>query len=450
MQPLFYPSSTVTSDVTPRSETDLSEEFSSRAAEVSWLSKTGRDLSPRVDEDSDRVDTEGKRAEAEKKWKDLNTLWESRARRQEESKEAGRRLKKDLAKLRAWIKEVEAKVGRPVSVLDTSEREYQKKRKEYRELAKRIAKKTPAASGLFNECEMFLSAEPPHFDPEYSALRSAHQSLSKRWSAVCARASQRGEEVEALWTDWNAFLGSYGELVGWISGRRAVVARVEADAESAAPPSEVQALETELEAVSAQVDERLPELDALNDRYCDLAREYRLDASDDLKTKFISVNNDWEELTTELDAVLKRLRGARADFLSFRSLYDKEMNWLRECDARVTEVEFDSQMDFGMRKERLEAAEADLRARQQRLDGVSEACRKTQGAEELAREFVDLRADVTSRLEKLLEDIQKEAERLQQSPDQEETMEQLPPISVNTSGVQVTDEWSVLLVDIYF
>ena len=48
-------------------------------------------------------------------------------------------------------------------------------------------------------------------------------------------------------------------------------------------------IESDLDEMKVRQDAKLSDLDALNDVYCELAREYRLDSSDDLKNKFIQV-----------------------------------------------------------------------------------------------------------------------------------------------------------------
>ena len=98
-------------------------------------------------------------------------------------------------------------------------------------------------------------------------------------------------------------------------------------------------IESDLDEMKVRQDAKLSDLDALNDVYCELAREYRLDSSDDLKNKFIQVwiteierletgipkcylllqaNNDWEDLSHELEATLKRIRHSRQLYDNFR------------------------------------------------------------------------------------------------------------------------------------
>ena len=77
-------------------------------------------------------------------------------------------------------------------------------------------------------------------------------------------------------------------------------------------------IESDLDEMKVRQDAKLSDLDALNDVYCELAREYRLDSSDDLKNKFIQANNDWEDLSHELEATLKRIRHSRQLYDNFR------------------------------------------------------------------------------------------------------------------------------------
>ena len=94
--------------------------------------------------------------------------------------------------------------------------------------------------------------------------------------------------------------------------------------------------ESRLKAVESELASNVSRLDDFNDNYCRLAREGRLDASDTLKLKFIGVNGDWDELSDEVSALMKRVQHSRQLFTAFVANRDKEMIWMRTVDARLT------------------------------------------------------------------------------------------------------------------
>ncbi len=184
----------------------------------------------------------------------------------------------------------------------------------------------------------------------FDSLRATCANLQRRWDALCATSQDRLEEAEGLHRDWTAFNERYAEVHTWVKERRVQVSATDVEA-SKVPHEELRGLEEELEHLRAELtgmdaqdqqqpsaSSRVGQLDAFNDAYCELAREYRLDASDDLKGKFIAVNRDWEQLAREAEALLLRVRRSRQAIEGFASLRDREMAWLRGMDARLTEV----------------------------------------------------------------------------------------------------------------
>ena len=61
----------------------------------------------------------------------VKSLWEERAARISEARLNSRAIGDELRELREWMRDPEGRLSRPVSVRDTSDKEYKKKRKEY-------------------------------------------------------------------------------------------------------------------------------------------------------------------------------------------------------------------------------------------------------------------------------------------------------------------------------
>ena len=61
----------------------------------------------------------------------MKSLWEERTARISEARLNSKAIGEELKELREWMRDPEGRLGRPVSVHDTSEKEFKKKRKEY-------------------------------------------------------------------------------------------------------------------------------------------------------------------------------------------------------------------------------------------------------------------------------------------------------------------------------
>ena len=101
-------------------------------------------------------------------------------------------------------------------------------------------------------------------------------------------------------------------------------------------------------------------------------------------------------------------------FTNFRALRDREMNFLRQTDARLTELEFSSEVDWREKIEGLRGLRRSMAARERQLEQVSEASlhlvqrselKDAEHVEELLKEFDGLVADIAQRLDKLIEQV---------------------------------------------
>ncbi len=149
------------------------------------------------------------------------------------------------------------------------------------------------------------------------------------------------DDLERLKSDWNRFKIDFDALQLWTRERAAEVSAVDVEACGLAQ-KDLRPLEERLAQVCAEVEDKLPDLDAFNDFYCEMARDCRLDDSDEIKRWFIRANHDWEELTARAAALLRRLRHTRNLFDNYEALRERELAWLKGFDARLTELELDA------------------------------------------------------------------------------------------------------------
>jgi len=313
---------------------------------------------------------------------------------------------------------------------------------------KKIKNKSAKANEVFSACDVFLNDTPKVYCA-FDSLRATYDNLQRRWDNICEQSQDRLNETDTLWKDWKSFDDDYARLHTWVKEKAVEVSSVDVEA-SKVPSEELGTLETELEGVRDAMAAKLADLDAFNDAYCDLAREYRLDGNDELKGKFIAVNRDWEALGADVEALLRRIRHSRQLFDNFTSLREREMDWLRSVDARLANVEFADadDEDADGKRDDLRRLRAEMTGRERSLERVSESSlhlvqrselRDAERVEEMAQEFADLRGDVAARLRALAERMDLDAED-EVGDETDRTIGEevpLPPVSVSSS-IQVS------------
>ena len=146
------------------------------------------------------------------------------------------------------------------------------------------------AEETFKACDIFLN-QTPNLHCSFDSIRSTLASLQKRWNNICSKSQERLHETDQLHKDWKEFNDAYNKLQLWIKEKACQISAIDVDS-SKVTYEDLEQIEEKLEALKTEQNDKLPELDTLNDLYCDLAREYRLDTSDDLKSKFIKVKQN--------------------------------------------------------------------------------------------------------------------------------------------------------------
>lgn len=289
---------------------------------------------------------------------------------------------------------------------------------------------------VLNSCDVFLN-ETPDLYCNFDSLRTTYLNLQRRWQDICTKSEQRKVQTDDLYRDWSKFNEEYLKMQLWIKEKTSDVSLKDVRA-SKVNYDNLAEIETELEGLQLEQNDKISELDTLNDFYCELAREYRLDTSDDLKTKFIKINHDWENLANDLDNLLRRIRHSRQLFQNYSNIREREMNYLRRLDAQLTELEFSSALDYETKRSNLAKIKSEFISRSNFMQKVEEGgmhlvqrseLKDAERVEELTQEFKSLQCDVSSRLENLVDRLSPPDLSSGARSDEED----LPPISVNSS-----------------
>eukprot|EP00095_Tigriopus_kingsejongensis_P001444 maker-scaffold207_size258870-snap-gene-0.13 protein:Tk01444 transcript:maker-scaffold207_size258870-snap-gene-0.13-mRNA-1 annotation:"nesprin" len=286
----------------PQFDADLDSELEAQKMQVDWIDSAGQRLAKRPK--SSEFETKTK--QTHDRWLELKRLRQSRASKAEAAKADAKKIIQQMAAFKAWVKEIEARLNRPVNLANTSENEYQMRHKDYQDIQKQITNKSPKASEIFNNCEVFLTE--PLNAATYEPIKTSYFNLQRRWDQICSKCSDRQQELEQLRSDWTRFLEDHERLQTKIDVQVQELKALEVQA-SGQSYKDVGALEQRLLVLKDNHQTFVGELEHLNDFYCELARDYRLDTSDELKSKFIKrtglsqLRQELKVKTSQLDKV---------------------------------------------------------------------------------------------------------------------------------------------------
>ncbi len=97
-----------------------------------------------------------------------------------------------------------------------------------------VSKESTHANEVFNNCDLFLSSSsssgdssPSHgatagpapsacFSADAEHLRAVFMGLQRRWKAICARSTDKQDQLEALWNDWCKFNKEHNRIQKYI------------------------------------------------------------------------------------------------------------------------------------------------------------------------------------------------------------------------------------------
>ena len=308
-QRLLHKQRALLDDVVKRLSGPLREELNTKEKEPVWLITKGQELSNICTERKEEVLE--KVRNVEEIWKRLQDIWKRELERLQQLPTDMEDLNNSLAELTVWFSQVEATLNAPLTVAHCSKEAVDDKLTEHQELETSIENKSQVVSSVMNLCESFttnFALRDGWLGTDLEGVQSAMQSLERRWKAICQAAASREVQLQSLWTDWAIVLDLCAELDGILSDIDQSVP------EDVATPTtvEVEQLYSQLEATIHQLHapSTRQKLDHLNEKYCNLARDGRVDAAGELQQRICSVNTRWRELSDRLSARLQSSRDA--------------------------------------------------------------------------------------------------------------------------------------------
>ena len=219
-------------------------------------------------------------------------------------------LNSSLAELTVWLGQAEATINAPLTIAACSQAAVESRVAEHRQLEKSIEEKSPIVTSVLDLCNSFTTNYTllhGWLGTDLDAVQCATQSLQRRWKSICQLADERSVLLQSLWSDWSTILDLNGQLVDAMSE---IEQQTPSDASGTSSSLEVEQMNGLLESLIQELHSPAirQKLDQLNEKYCLLARDGRVDAAGELQQIVARLNARWRELSDRLSALLHTIR----------------------------------------------------------------------------------------------------------------------------------------------
>ena len=301
-QRLLHKQRALLDDVLQRLSGPLRDELAARENERAWLVQQGRELSKTCGSPEVRQQIADQVTDVERVWSNLMSTWTEEYQRLEKLPTDLEGLNSNLAGLTVWLGQVEATIHSPLTVSACNAEAVETCILQHAELENSIQEKSPVVASVLNLGESFTtnySLLHGWLGTDLDAVQCAMQALQRRWRNINNASAERTALLNTLWPDWSAVLHLYRQL-------DEILAEIQHS--SLLDDLDDGHLETLIQKLHAPSTRQM--LDQLNDRYCRLARDGRVDASGELQQKVAQINARWRTLSDQLSARLQTNRDA--------------------------------------------------------------------------------------------------------------------------------------------
>ena len=218
-------------------------------------------------------------------------------------------LNSSLTELTGWFIQVEAALNAPLTIAYCSQEAVETRKTEHQQLEKSIEEKSSIVSSVLNLCESFTSSNTllhGWLGTDVEAAQSAMEILERRWNNICQRAADRQLQLQYVWEEWSSILAINTDVNAFLDA-----------IEKTVPRNVVTTTTVELEKLDAHLEVTMQQLhapsirqklDHVNEKYCHLAKDGRVDAAGDLQQVVSRVNTRWRDISDRLSSLLHRAR----------------------------------------------------------------------------------------------------------------------------------------------
>ena len=396
-------------DLIYRFETGYKGEIDAKEKELSWLNKVKDQLCTSSPQEQKEVEEATKTANS--RHQHILSQYSNKLTKLKDILAAQTRLESELRELKLWLSDFENKINEPWRFKGIGLEEYKINLKSLSDIGKKINQNSERVSTILNQGEILLiDFEHPSNSTDTHHIQNDISNIEVRWKNICFKTSERKRINIETWEQWQLYLEQYKTLNKWIQ-KRLSISNFDIIAIHLAECKEKQ---KELDRIMSDTNENLNTLDEFNSLYCLLAREGKLDESGEIKRNHKSTNDEWEELTVKTIKHIKNLAEKYDSFESFMALKEREMTWLRQLDAQLTEIEFSSSMDDEKKRIKLLEIKKVILQRTANLENVNKVATEIilnyheddiNNVNSNHQALVLLNQDVQARLLRLLDDL---------------------------------------------
>ncbi|KAM9703427.1 nesprin-2-like [Menidia menidia] len=347
---------------------DCMEEINLFSENKSHLKQLGEQLLLASDE-AKQTQVRGSLQEVNQRWQNLFYHIEARVKKLTETLGTVQQLDKNMSNLRSWLSRIQAELSRPITYSVCHEREIQRRLAEQQELQRDIEQHTEGVASVLSLCDVLLRDEDAarSSEAESDSLQETSRSLDQRWRTICALALDRRLRIEETWSLWCKFLNDYSRFEDWLKmAERAAANPNSADVLFTVAKEELK----KFEGFQRQVNERLTQLELINNQYRRLARENRTDRASQLKAMVHEGNRRWDALHRRVGAILRRLKYFTSQREEFEGTRESMLVWLTELDLQLTNVEHFSESDVHHKIQQLNSFQREITLNTERIDGL--------------------------------------------------------------------------------
>ncbi|KAJ8009226.1 hypothetical protein DPEC_G00086690 [Dallia pectoralis] len=300
------------------------------------------------------------------RWQHLFNHIEARMKKLKETLVTVQQLDKNMSNLRSWLSSMETQLARPVTYSVCHHQEIQRQLAQQQELQRDIEQHTEGVVSVLALCDALLHDQDT-CGGDTDPLQQTTRSLDQRWRGICATSLERRLRIEETWRLWCKFLDDFTHFDDWLKVAES----------TAANPNSQNVLYTvakeelkKFEGFQRQVQERLTQLQLVNNQYRRLARENRTDGASCIKVMVYEGNRRWETLHRRTSAILRRLKHFTGQREEFEGTRESLLVWLTEMDLQLTNVEHFSETDMQHKIKQLNGFQRAITLNTERIDGL--------------------------------------------------------------------------------
>ncbi|XP_036841097.1 nesprin-2 isoform X1 [Oncorhynchus mykiss] len=347
---------------------DCMEEINLFSENKSHLKQLGEQLMLASDQ-AKQAQLHGTLRDARDRWQHLFHHIEARVRKLKETLGMVQQLDKNMSNLRSWLSRIETQLARPVTYNVCHHEEIQRRLAQQQELQRDIEQHTESVASVLRLCDILLHDQDAcgGGDGENDSIQQTTCSLDQRWKAICAMSLERRLRIEETWRLWCKFLEDYSCFEDWLK----LAERTAANPNSDNVPYTVAKEELKkFEGFQRQVQERVTQLELVNNQYRRLARENRTDGASRIKVMVHEGNCRWDTLHRRTAAILRRLKHFTGQREEFEGTRESLLVWLTEMDLQLTNVEHFSETDTQHKMKQLNSFQREITLNTERIDGL--------------------------------------------------------------------------------